>query len=198
MSCTPGSEHFRWLAVFDLTGATVTAVSVSAEHTFSKTERPSIHLVSGLGVLGDAHAGVKVKHRSRVAADPTQPNLRQVHLIHAELFEVLTARGFDVAAGSLGENITTQGVYLLGLPTHTRLHLGAEAVVEVTGLRNPCVQHDALQPGLLKAVLSRDAEGNLFRKAGVMGVVLAGGEVRPGAEIGVELPPEPHWRLERV
>lgn len=184
--------------MFELTSATVTAVSVSAAHTFSKTERLSIRLVTGLGVSGDAHAGVKVKHRSRVATDPTQPNLRQVHLIHAELFEMLGARGLDVAAGDLGENITTQGVYLLGLPTHTRLHLGAEVVVEVTGLRNPCVQLDAFQPGLLKAVLSRDAEGNLSRKAGVMGVVLAGGEVGPGAEIGVELPPEPHRKLERV
>ncbi len=184
--------------MFDLTGATVTAVSVSAAHTFSKIERPSVRLVTGLGVSGDAHAGMKVKHRSRVAADPTQPNLRQVHLIHAELFEMLEARGFDVAAGGLGENITTRGVYLLGLPTHTRLHLGAEAVVVVTGLRNPCAQLDAFQPGLLKAVLSRDAEGNLFRKAGVMGIVLSGGEVRPGDDIGIEPPPEPHRALERV
>lgn len=176
----------------------VTAVSASARHTFSKTNEPSIRLLAGLGVAGDAHAGVTVKHRSRVAADPTQPNLRQVHLVHAELFGALRTLGFDVSAGKLGENITTRGVYLLGLPAHTRLHLGAKAVVEVTGLRNPCGQLDAFQPGLLAAVLSRDAEGKLFRKAGVMGVVLAGGEVRLGDEVGVEPPPEPHRKLERV
>lgn len=176
----------------------VVGVSCGAEHTFSKAKQPSIRLLSGLGVAGDAHAGRTVKHRSRVAADPTQPNLRQVHLIHAELFDALGDRGFKLAAGGLGENITTRGVYLLGLPTYTRLYLGAEAIVEITGLRNPCAQLEQVQPGLLAAVLDRDAEGTLFRKAGVMGIVLAGGKVRPGDRIQVEVPPEPHRRLERV
>jgi len=173
-------------------------VSLSAGHTFSKARRSAVTLLAGLGVAGDAHAGETVKHRSRVAADPAQPNLRQVHLIHAELPEALGARGFAVSPGGLGENITTRGLYLLALPTGTRLHLGAEAVVEITGLRNPCAQLDRFQPGLLGAVLDRDAEGTLFRKAGVMGVVLTGGEVRPGDAIGLELPPEPWGRLERV
>ncbi len=176
----------------------VVAVSRNAAHGFSKENVPSIRLLTGLGTEGDAHAGVTVKHRSRVAADPTQPNLRQVHLLHAELFGALRAEGFGVAAGDLGENITTGGVYLLGLPTGTRLHIGPDAVVEITGLRNPCGQLEAFGPGLLKAVLARDAEGNVFRKAGVMGVVVAGGEVRPGDEIRLEEPPEPHVRLERV
>ncbi len=176
----------------------VTAVSRNAAHTFSKENVPSLRLLTGLGAEGDAHAGVTVRHRSRVAADPTQPNLRQVHLIHAELFDALRAAGFSVTAGDLGENITTGGVYLLGLPTGTRLHIGPVAVVEITGLRNPCGQLSAFQPGLLRAVLGHDAEGNLFRKAGVMGVVLAGGEVRPGDAIRAQLPPEPYVRLERV
>lgn len=176
----------------------VVGVSCGAEHTFTKAKQPSIRLLSGLGVAGDAHAGRTVKHRSRVAVDPTQPNLRQVHLIHAELFDALGARGFKLTAGGLGENITTRGVYLLGLPTHTRLYLGAEAIVEITGLRNPCAQLEQVQPGLLAAVLDRDAEGTLFRKAGVMGIVLAGGKVRPGDGIRVEVLPEPHRRLERV
>jgi MOSC domain-containing protein YiiM len=176
----------------------VVGVSCGGGHTFSKVKQPSIRLLSGLGVAGDAHAGRTVKHRSRVAADPTQPNLRQVHLIHAELFDALGARGFKLAAGGLGENITTQGLYLLALPTGTRLHIGAEAVVEITGLRNPCAQLDGFQPGLLSAVLDRDAEGTLFRKAGVMGIVLSGGEVQPGDAIKVELPLEPWVRLERV
>ncbi|WP_216318357.1 MOSC domain-containing protein [Deinococcus aestuarii] len=178
--------------------ATVTAVSVSATHSFSKANRESVRLLAGLGVEGDAHLGTTVKHRSRVAADPTQPNLRQVHLIHSELHDELRARGFSVSAGQMGENITTRGVDLLGLPRGTRLHLGAAAVVEVTGLRNPCAQLDAFQPGLLAAVLGRDGQGRLVRKAGVMGVVVAGGEVRPGDPIRAELPPEPHGALDRV
>lgn len=173
------------------------AVSLSAEHAFSKANQPRIRLLAGLGVVGDAHAGGTVKHRSRVAADPAQPNLRQVHLLHAELFEALAVRGFAVPPGALGENLTTRGLYLLALPTGTRLHLGAEVVVEITGLRNPCAQLDAFQPGLLAAVLDRGVAGT-FRKAGVMGVVLTGGEVGPGDGIRVELPPEPHRKLARV
>jgi MOSC domain-containing protein YiiM len=176
----------------------VVAVARSARHTFSKNTDTAIRLLAGLGVEGDAHAGETVKHRSRVAADPTQPNLRQVHLVHAELFEELGERGFAVAPGDIGENVTTRGLALLALPTGTRLHLGGTAVVEVTGLRNPCAQLDSFQPGLMAAVLDRDAAGRLVRKAGIMGVVLMGGEVRPGDPIRVTLPPEPHRPLERV
>jgi MOSC domain-containing protein YiiM len=151
-----------------------------------------------LGVEGDAHLGETVKHRSRLARDPTQPNLRQVHLIHAELHDELQAAGFVVSAGQMGENITTRGVDLLALPTGTQLHLGKTAVVEITGLRNPCVQLDHFQAGLMAAVLGRDEHGRLIRKAGIMSIVLAGGEVRPGDPIIVELPPELHRSLEPV
>jgi MOSC domain-containing protein YiiM len=174
---------------------TVTAVSRGATHTFSKLGESSIRLLAGLGVEGDAHLGETVQHRSRVARDPTLPNLRQVHLLHAELHDELQAAGLDVSAGQIGENVTTRGVDLLGLPTGTRLRLGDTAVVEVTGLRNPCSQLDQFQPGLLAAVLGRDESGNLIRKAGVMAIVLAGGEVRPGDPIRLELPPEPHRPL---
>ena len=176
----------------------ITAVSRSATHTMTKPNEEHIRLLTGLGVEGDAHLGEKVKHRSRVARDPNQPNLRQVHLIHAELHDELRAAGFAVAAGQMGENVTTRGVDLLGLPTGTRLRLGDAAVVEVTGLRNPCAQLDRIQPGLMAATLGRDEHGALVRKAGVMGVVLAGGEVRPGDPIRVELPPEPHRPLAPV
>jgi MOSC domain-containing protein YiiM len=176
----------------------VEAVHRSATHTLTKPGRPSIRLLAGLGVEGDAHMGVTVKHRSRVARDPSQPNLRQVHLIHAELHDELRGNGFTVQAGDMGENITTRGVNLLGLPVGTRLHLGAEAVVEITGLRNPCAQLDRLQPGLMAAVLDRDAQGQLIRKAGIMGIVLAGGAVHPADPIRVELPSEPHQPLEPV
>jgi MOSC domain-containing protein YiiM len=177
---------------------TVAAVSVSAAHTFSKPNAPRIRLVAGLGVEGDAHAGVTVKHRSRVARDPSQPNLRQVHLVHAELHDELRGAGFTVAPGDIGENVTTRGVDLLAFPTGTRLRLGPQAVVEVTGLRNPCVQLDRFQPGLMAAMLGRDAAGALVRKAGIMAVVLAGGEVRPGDAVRVELPPGPHRPLQPV
>ena len=176
----------------------VVSVSRDAEHRFSKQVTPVIRLLAGLGVEGDAHAGEKVKHRSRVRKDPTQPNLRQVHLIHAELLDELTGKGFTVLPADLGENILTRGLDLLGLPTGTKLLLGPEAVVEITGLRNPCSQIDDFQPGLLKAVLDRDKQGNLIRKAGIMGVVLNGGEVKPGDSIRVELPSEPHVPLQQV
>ena len=177
---------------------TVTAVSSSPAHTLTKPSGACIRLLAGLGVEGDAHSGETVKHRSRVARDPSQPNLRQVHLIHCELHDELKAAGFAVAAGQMGENVTTCGVDLLALPTGTRLRLGASAVVEVTGLRNPCAQLDRIQPGLMAATLDRDATGRLVRKAGVMGIVLAGGEVRPGDPIRVELPATPHRPLEPV
>jgi MOSC domain-containing protein YiiM len=176
----------------------VTAVNSSPKHGPLKTSRESVRLLEGRGVEGDAHLGAQVKHRSRVRRDAAQPNLRQVHLIHEELHRELATRGFELEPGQMGENVTTRGVDLLGLPAGTRLSLGDEALVEVTGLRNPCTQLDGVQPGLMKATLDRDADGKLVRKAGVMGIVLAGGEVRPGDAIRVELPPQPHRRLEAV
>lgn len=177
---------------------TVTAVSKSPAHSFSKPNQTSIKLIAGLGVEGDTHMGEKVQHRSRVAKDPNQPNLRQVHLIHAELHDELRERGFDISPGQMGENITTRGIDLLGLPAGTRLYIGRAAIVEVTGLRNPCYQLDDFQKGLMKAVLDKDERGNLIRKAGVMGIVLAGGEVFVNDGIRVELPPGPHETLKPV
>ncbi|MDF5758033.1 MOSC domain-containing protein [Spongiactinospora sp. TRM90649] len=176
----------------------VTAVSRSAGHTFSKTVCDGVRLLAGLGVEGDAHLGKTVRHRSRVARDPSAPNLRQVHLIHAELHDELALAGFAVSAGQMGENLTTRGVDLLGLSAGTLLHVGGDAVVRVTGLRNPCVQLDGFLPGLMKAVLGRDEHGGLIRKAGVMGVVVTGGEVRPGDAVRVEPPQGPHVPLDRV
>lgn len=176
----------------------VTAVSLRKGHHFSKTNSLSIRLLKGLGVDGDAHMGETVKHRSRVAKDPTQPNLRQVHLLHEELFDELLAKDFVIRPGEMGENVTTRGIDLLGLPTGARLRLGKTAIVEVTGLRNPCVQIDRFQQGLLAATLDRDADGNLIRKAGVMAIVLTDGDVRPGDAIMIELPEEPHRRLQPV
>jgi MOSC domain-containing protein YiiM len=176
----------------------VTAVCRSASHSMRKPNQEEIRLATGLGVEGDAHAGETVKHRSRVARDPSQPNLRQVHLIHGELHDALRAAGFAVSPGEMGENVTTRGVDLLALPTGTRLHLGAAAVVEVTGLRNPCVQLDGIQKGLMAATLDRDEHGRLVRKAGVMGIVLRGGDVCPQDPIRVELPPLPYRPLEPV
>jgi MOSC domain-containing protein YiiM len=176
----------------------VLAVSRSDEHGPPKANRDAIRLVEGIGVEGDVHAGATVKHVSRVQRDATQPNLRQVHLIHSELHDELRAAGFAVEPGQMGENVTTRGVDLLALPTGARLRLGRDAVVEVTGLRNPCRQLDGIQPGLMKATLDRDGDGDLVRKAGVMGVVAAGGEVQPGDPIAVELPPAPRRALQPV
>lgn len=176
----------------------VVSVSLSGTHDFSKSAVAQVKLLAGLGVEGDAHKGVTVQHRSRVAQDPTQPNLRQVHLIHAELFDELAGKGFAVAAGQLGENITTSGIDLLALPVDAELHIGSSAIVKLTGLRNPCAQLDNFQPGLTAAVLDRAPDGKLIRKAGIMGVVVAGGAVSAGDAIRINLPPEPHRALERV
>jgi MOSC domain-containing protein YiiM len=177
---------------------TVIAVSRGSAHKFTKPIHDRIFLLAGLGVDGDAHLGRTVQHRSRVAKDPTQPNLRQVHLLHEELLDELNSAGFQLAPGAIGENITTRGVDLLALPRGSRLHIGKTAIVGVTGLRDPCRQLNDYRPGLMSAVLARDDAGNLIRKAGIMGIVLTGGEVRSGDAIRVEFPPEPNQRLERV
>lgn len=176
----------------------VIAVNFSSSHSFNKSSQESIKLIAGIGIEGDAHAGKTVQHRSRVAKDPTQPNLRQVHLIHVELHEELNAKGFKILPGDMGENITTSGVDLLNLPTNTLIHLGEEAIIKITGLRNPCAQLDRFQSGLMAAVLDRDKKGNIVRKAGVISVVVAGGIVKVGDRIEVKLPPKPYQLLERV
>jgi MOSC domain-containing protein YiiM len=169
--------------------ASVVSVSLSPTHSFSKSAAPEITLLAGLGVAGDAHAGVTVRHRYRVRQDPTAPNLCQVHLLHSELFAELALQGLVVTPGQMGENITTAGIDLLGLPRHTRLHLGASAIIEITGLRDPCNQMNGLKPGLMKACIARAANGEIVRKAGIMGIVIAGGTVRAGDAIEVRLPP---------
>ena len=176
----------------------VVGVACDGAHRFSKPVCASIRLIEGLGVEGDAHLGVTVQHLSRLRRDPATPNLRQVHLIHAELHDELNAKGFRVGPGDMGENITTRGINLLGLPRDARLHIGGGAIVEVKGLRNPCAQLDGFQKGLMAATLDKDADGNLIRKAGIMGVVIAGGEVRPGDAIRVEMQDKPHVRLVAV
>ena len=178
--------------------ANVVSVSLNRDHTFSKAIVSQITLLVGQGIEGDAHCGVMVKHRSRVKQDPTQPNLRQVHLLHTELFRELAAKGYSVSSGELGENIATSGIALLELPVGTELRLGTSAIVKLTGLRNPCVQIDRFQSGLMAAVLDRTQEGFLVRKAGIMSVVIQGGTVRPGDPISITLPAKPHARLERV
>jgi hypothetical protein len=173
----------------------VVAVSSNGGYSFSKPNRDSVRLLTGLGVEGDVHAGTTVKHRSRMAKDPTVPNLRQVHLIHEELFTEVGEEGFEVAPGELGENITTRGIDLLALPIGTLLHIGDDVVLTVTGLRNPCLQIDNFQDGLLKRVVGRDEAGNVVRKAGIMSIVTEGGEVCPGDLVKVELPSGPHQAL---
>ena len=177
--------------------AKVQVVSMSRTHTMSKFETPQINLISGIGVDGDAHAGKYVKHQSRVAKDPTQPNLRQIHLIHAELFEELATRGFSVLPGQMGENITTEGIDLLNLPRNTVLKIGT-AEIKVTGLRNPCTQLNGLQNGLMNKLVYKDSDGNLVRKAGIMGVVQAGGTISKGDDIKVILPEGIHIKLDPV
>lgn len=172
------------------------AVSSSAQHTFSKPNQPLITLIEGFGVAGDTHARKRVQHRYLVKLDATKPNLRQVHLIQAELFDELNANEFSVSPGELGENITARGIDLLALPKGTKLQIGAKAVIELTALRNPCIQIDKFQKDMLKAVLDKDEDGHVIRKAGVIGIVLVGGEIHSYDPIVINLPPEPHHWLE--
>lgn len=178
--------------------ATVVSVSLDDGHRFSKPPVEQITLIEGWGVDGDAHAGVTVQHRSRVARNPSEPNLRQVHLIHVELFDEVAAHGYRVRPGQMGENITTRGVELLGLPTGAVLRLGAKATVRITGLRNPCEQINGLADGLMRQMVSREPDGTVIRRAGVMGVVLVGGVVRAGDPILIELPSGVHAPLQPV
>ncbi|MBK7683618.1 MAG: MOSC domain-containing protein [Bacteroidetes bacterium] len=176
----------------------VISLSKSDSHTFNKYNCEKIKLLEGLGVEGDAHSGKTVKHRSRVAADPMQPNLRQVHLIHSELFDELAQKDFVVVPGAMGENITTQGIDLLNLPKNTILKIGTSAAIQITGLRNPCSQLESIKKGLMNAVLDKDDQGNLIRKAGIMGIVLQGGDVFVGDEILIQFPNHPYEKLEKV
>ncbi len=173
----------------------ITALARDGEHRFSKQPAPELTLIAGQGVEGDAHCGVTVKHRSRVARDPSQPNLRQVHLMAAELLEEVTAKGLPVAPGEMGENVTLRGLDLLSLPRGTRLHFGADVVLELMGLRNPCAQIDAFRPGLLAEMLPRGADGQVIRRAGVMAIVLNGGVMRVGDAVTVVLPDTAHHAL---
>jgi hypothetical protein len=191
-------DHTNRALAPEASDARVASVSRDTGHHFSKVNCESITLLTGLGVEGDAHMGVTVKHRSRVRRDPSQPNLRQVHLIHGELIDALQSQGFAVSAGAMGENITTRGIDLLALPRGSRLRIGATATIEVTGLRNPCFQLNTFQPGLMSAVLDRDEQGNLIRKAGIMGIVLAGGIVRVDDPICLTLPAGPFEPLAPV
>jgi len=177
-------------------GGSVVAVSRARGHRFSKPNEMSIRLLEGLGVEGDAHMGVTVQHSYHMRKNPLAPNLRQVHLIHAELFDELAQAGFDVKPGEIGENVTTRGIALLDLPTGARLRIGA-AVIEITGLRNPCSQIDKFQQGLMGRLIDRSGP-EAQMKSGVMGIVIAGGDIAPGDEITVDLPPEPHRPLEKV
>ena len=186
------------LYTLDAVQPRVLSVSVSPTHSFGKGAVSEIVLLTGLGVEGDAHCGTTVKHRSRVAQNPDQPNLRQVHLIHSELFAEVAQKGFHVKPGELGENITTVGIDLLSLPKGALLHIGNQVILEVTGLRNPCGQIDHFQKGLLGAVLDKDENGELIRKSGIMSIVKSGGIVQPDDVITLELPPEPHEKLQRV
>ncbi|MGB0920329.1 MAG: MOSC domain-containing protein [Alphaproteobacteria bacterium] len=179
-----------------MTNAKVGALFSASAHSFSKEEQESLTLIAGEGVAGDAHRGKTVQHLSRIKRDPSQPNLRQVHLIPSELLDDLNAKGFDVQPGDLGENISTRGIDLLGLPRGALLHVG-DALLQVTGLRNPCRQIENFRPGLLQEVLGQE-NGKTVRKAGIMTIVLKGGVVKAGDDIHITLPQEPQEPLEVV
>jgi MOSC domain-containing protein YiiM len=176
----------------------VKSVSARGGHGLGKHVCAEIEVIAGQGVKGDAHCGVTVKHRSRVAKDPSQPNLRQVHLIHAELLDELATRGFSVGPGELGENVLTRGVDLLALSAGTKMLFPSGAVLQITGLRNPCVQINGHSPGLMNALLDRADDGSLIRKGGVMAIVLSAGHICAGDSVTFLSSDGPHQSLEPV
>jgi MOSC domain-containing protein YiiM len=178
--------------------AHVSHLHLSPEHSFSKHSCSEITLIAGSGVEGDAHSGPTVKHRSRVAIDPNTPNLRQVHLIPLEILTNLAKEGFEIQPGDLGENITTVGINLHELPVGTLLRIGKESLIALTGLRNPCQQIEQFRTGLLKQCLPKDADGTPQRRAGVMAIVIHGGNVRVDDAIEISLPPLPHQQMQRI
>lgn len=175
----------------------VIAVASDSKHNIIKPIRESVRLIAGWGVEGDAHAGKTVQHRYDKRRNPDAPNLRQVHLMHSELFDQVSGLGLSVKPGQMGENITTRHIDILNLPRGTQLRIG-EAVIEITGLRNPCKYLNQIAPGLLKACLGKHEDGTNFPHSGVMGVILADGEVKAGDEIHIITPPKPHERLKPV
>jgi MOSC domain-containing protein YiiM len=170
----------------------VTSVSLNPLHTFSKRPVPEIRILAHHGVEGDAHAGEKVQHLYRVRKNPNAPNLCQVHLIAEEFLEELRTQNFPIEPGQLGENIIVRSLDLCSLSVGATLRLGSDALIEITGLRDPCNQLNTLRPGLMKACLARSLDGTLIRKAGVMAIALVSGSVRPGDPIHLTLPPHPH------
>lgn len=176
----------------------IEALHSSPSHSLKKETTSSLEIIKGLGVKGDAHMGAKIKHVYRVRKDPNEPNLRQVHIIHAELFDELKTKDFDISFGEMGENITCSGLDILSLPTDTELQMGVSTRLKVTGLRNPCAQLDSIKKGLMKACLDRNQSGEMIPKVGIMTIVLEGGIINQGDEIKVVFPPEPHRKLEAV
>jgi MOSC domain-containing protein YiiM len=168
----------------------VVAVNRSARHTVSKVSVATIVLRAGFGVEEDAHAGATIEHRYAKRFHPERPNERQVHLIGGELFDELERDGFHVEPGQLGENITTRGIALTDLPLGTRLRIANGAVVEVRGLRVPCVLIDRLIPGVKKAS-AMPYGGKLALRHGIMGIVIASGSVQQGDVLAVEPPAGP-------
>lgn len=177
-----------------MTHPKVVAVACDSKHNIIKPVQAHITLIAGWGVEGDAHAGETIQHRYDKRRNPTAPNLRQIHLMHAELFDHMADQGMTVRPGQMGENITTRDIDILSLPQGTRLKLG-NAVIELTGLRNPCKYLNTIAPGLMKACLAKHKDGTPFPQSGVMGMIIAGGIVKAGDAIEIVLPEKPHHRL---
>jgi len=175
----------------------VVAVACDKAHNIVKPLQDKITLIAGLGVKGDAHAGKTVQHRYDKARTPDTPNLRQVHLIQSELFDDVAELGMVVEPGQMGENITTRGIDVLALSRGTQLQIG-EALIEVTGLRNPCKYLNQIAPGLLKACIGKWEDGTILPKTGIMGVVINGGDIKPGDDIHIMATDRPYERLKPV
>ncbi|GIK02293.1 hypothetical protein Aspvir_006342 [Aspergillus viridinutans] len=177
----------------------ILSVSKSSSHSIAKTPVPSITLIPNHGVDGDCHAGQTTQHRAQAQRTP---NLRQVHLVPVETLRELSGRfsaaaagrnAKPLSAGEIGENITTEGVELSTLPLGTELHFLSgegkeEAIVVLTGVREPGPGMDKCRAGLKNVCVVRDGGRVVRRLAGVMGTVKKGGMLRPGMGIRIVKP----------
>jgi hypothetical protein len=168
----------------------VVAVCCNPEPGLPKPVVDAVHLIENWGVEGDYHAGSLVRHRYLAKKDPNRPNLRQALLVDAAVFVELARQDIHIGPGTMGENITIEGIDVMQLLEGTHLAIGS-TIVEVMERRNPCYQLNGIDPRLLKAVVKKQPEQTIF-KAGMMTRILQSGWVCAGDLVEVLPPADPN------
>jgi len=156
----------------------VISVCKNSEPGLPKLRTDQIFLIADFGVKGDYHAGKFIRHRWLAKKDPTRLNNRQVLLIDDSILADIGKEGISPKPGELGENITLEGIKLMRQPIGTKFQIG-DAVVELTEIRRPCYQLNAIHPNLQNTVMP-DKEDESTWNAGMLATVIKGGTVQSG------------------